>query len=170
MPGTSYALTYNKVEPTAYMRRLHGPSAHPGGARGTRPRQNLALPTTAPPPRIPGVESVAAAPDSVSCRGSSRPAEAGHHRAVGTPWSASARSGRSEGTSHNCRCDWAPSMSTGPGIDAIGRQITTDEIDNVAAKLIRNPSSAIGQNLSRHVLKDLAVQVWRKPFVAFFLC
>jgi hypothetical protein len=61
-------------------------------------------------------------------------------------------------------------MSTGPGIDAIRRQITTDEIDNVAAKLIRNPSSAIGQNLSRHVLKDLAVQVWRKPFVAFFLC
>jgi hypothetical protein len=38
-------------------------------------------------------------------------------------------------------------MSTGPGIDAIGPQIATDEINNAAAKLSRNPSSAISLDM-----------------------
>jgi hypothetical protein len=97
-----------------------------------------------------GGESTAAAPDSVSCHGSS-PGGRNTVARISTL-------GSVEGTSHNCRRDWAPSMSTGPAIDAIGPQIATDEINNVAAKLSRNPRSAISLDMKFSSSAWLATQ------------
>jgi hypothetical protein len=49
-------------------------------------------------------------------------------------------------------------MSTGPGIDAIGPQIATDEINNIATKLSRNSSSSVSLDMEFSLFAWLATQ------------
>jgi hypothetical protein len=51
--------------------------------------------------------------------------------------------GSVEGTSHNCRRDWVPSMPTGPGLDTIGPLIAMEDTIKVTTTLSRNPNLAL---------------------------
>jgi hypothetical protein len=50
--------------------------------------------------------------------------------------------GSVEGTSHNCRRDWVPSMFTGPGIDTIGPPTAMEHTNKVTTRLSSTRSLA----------------------------